>query len=172
MPLLSPSTRKAWIEIDPFCQKVMPLLCRLPHGRRGLKSIKPLSVVIFGERRLPHGRRGLKLCVFKVLLIISLSPSTRKAWIEIYANSYRIIYLVVAFHTEGVDWNKHINFKIFVCVGSPSTRKAWIEIMLVSLRREINVSPSTRKAWIEISAVVFADFTDWCRLPHGRRGLK
>ena len=57
----SPSTRKAWIEI-----KVLPIL--------------PLNL----ECRLPHGRRGLKSYYVKDDYVkIHKSPSTRKAWIEI-----------------------------------------------------------------------------------------
>ena len=34
--------------------------------------------------RLPHGRRGLKSSLIDVGIMNKWSPSTRKAWIEIY----------------------------------------------------------------------------------------
>ena len=57
--VLSPSSREAWIEITPREEEQMKALCRLPHGRRGLK----LSVTVRSN-------------------FVSLSPSSREAWIE------------------------------------------------------------------------------------------
>ena len=56
------------------------------------------------------------------------SPSTRRAWIEIGGRE-----------------------RIAVCARSPSTRRAWIEMLRVDERGLWgSVSPSTRRAWIEI----------------------
>ena len=78
---MSPSTRKAWIEIT------------LVFGK---------DAYVTG--RLPHGRRGLKFECVNVCIVVLRSPSTRKAWIEISKDTERMeLYLTVAFHTEGVD---------------------------------------------------------------------
>ena len=62
----------------------------------------------------------------------SLSPSPRRAWIEISLDGY-----------------------IRHCCRSPSPRRAWIEIPPAGLEFiEYFVSPSPRRAWIEI-AVMF-----------------
>ena len=80
---MSPSTRKAWIEIIGESWKRVWKNGRLPHGRCGLKSdfvdvevinnkspsIRKVWIEIGNRsdwilpavRRLPHGRRGLKL---------------------------------------------------------------------------------------------------------------
>ena len=57
-----------------------------------------------------------------------LSPSTRRAWIEIkisHAGGYR---LSVALHPEGVDRNIKALIMSPRPGPSPSTRRAWIEI--------------------------------------------
>ena len=59
-----------------------------------------------------------------------LSPSTRRAWIEIAPPS--------KWRGGGV---------------SPSTRRAWIEIVTLITLYSMNSSPSTRRAWIEIETV-------------------
>ena len=57
-----------------------------------------------------------------------LSPSTRRAWIEI-----------IMPETDDMTVD-----------ASPSTRRAWIEIFCAAHHELIQKSPSTRRAWIEI----------------------
>ena len=104
----------------------------------------------------------------------SLSPSTRRAWIEIFCNKHDKQRLSVALHPEGVDRN--VRFTAIRGTGSrvalhpegvdrnqfpperllssppasPSTRRAWIEIAAACAADTCPGSPSTRRAWIEI----------------------
>ena len=59
---------------------------------------------------------------------VSLSPSSRRAWIEIIEKGF----------------NETMN------VSSPSSRRAWIEIGSVLPVAAARVSPSSRRAWIEM----------------------
>ena len=77
----SPSSRKAGIEIEEI-EKIRRDICRLPHGRRGLKYWCVWRLCGL-RRRLPHGRRGLKLCYEYFYVAGIQSPSSRKAGIEI-----------------------------------------------------------------------------------------
>ena len=70
------------------------------------------------------------------LTLSDLSPSTRRAWIEINRANYK--------------WGVH---------ESPSTRRAWIEILLYRFLRFLSQSPSTRRAWIEILFSIKKDTT-------------
>ena len=78
-------------------------MSRSPYGERGLKS-EPDDARLREARRSPYGERGLKYvgCSFRVLLFLSLS--LRRAWIEIcqlrYAHDQ---WLHVALLTESVD---------------------------------------------------------------------
>ena len=79
-----------------------------------------------------------------------VSPSTRRAWIEMrYAStanrrlrspSTRRAWIEIAAPPQFASRRSQ----------SPSTRRAWIEIVLLEHFREDHVSPSTRRAWIEI----------------------
>ena len=84
-----------------------------------------------------------------------LSPSTRRAWIEILLILVHIVYvLIVALHPEGVDRN-HSSAWLMASEAckSPSTRRAWIEIrtllpvgttLLVALHPEgVDRNPAT-----------------------------
>ena len=59
---------------------------------------------------------------------VTMSPSTRRAWIEISS----------------------ILLRNAASLQSPSTRRAWIEIIILRLLLYRKRSPSTRRAWIEI----------------------
>ena len=57
----------------------------------------------------------------------------------------------VALHPEGVDRNLIDTNANMTCFVSPSTRRAWIEILSkIGTYTPRNKSPSTRRAWIEI----------------------
>ena len=56
----------------------------------------------------PHGGSGLKYIIASLNIVVWMSPSTRREWIEIY----------------------NINLHIVKIAVSPSTRREWIEIPL------------------------------------------
>ena len=53
--------------------------------------------------RLPNGRRGLKFVLILLLILNLKSPSQRKAWIEVLDDDIQRQIGFVAFPTEGVD---------------------------------------------------------------------
>mgnify|MGYP006906176117 CR=1 FL=1 len=55
---------------------------RSPHGERGLKSFK-YGGIVDEISRSPHGERGLKSDVYTGTGGVTLSLSSRRAWIEI-----------------------------------------------------------------------------------------
>ena len=57
-----------------------------------------------------------------------MSPSTRRAWIEIYGATLENGMVAVALHPEGVDRNPAYEDTSVEARRSPSTRRAWIEI--------------------------------------------
>ena len=77
-----------------------------------------------------------------------LSPSTRRAWIEIPCD---------------VPLSA-------VCEVSPSTRRAWIEIIMAKATAYQLQSPSTRRAWIEIPCMNEESSGVLRRPPPGGRG--
>ena len=104
-----------------------------------------------------------------------MSPSSRRAWIEIVLLQRRTQRWRVALLAEGVDRNFYLLHPAGATALSPSSRRAWIEIhrpqrkprqsTLVALLAEgvdrntspghsrhlRKVSPSSRRAWIEIA---------------------
>ena len=57
-----------------------------------------------------------------------MSPSSRRAWIEIVKAVNTTTFEVVALLTEGVDRNVGGKANGSFCTKSPSSRRAWIEI--------------------------------------------
>ena len=57
-----------------------------------------------------------------------VSPSSRRAWIEICLQSCHNGIIKVALLAEGVDRNGYSGFRAWFRVMSPSSRRAWIEI--------------------------------------------
>ena len=103
-----------------------------------------------------------------------MSPSSRRAWIEIAGFAYCFELPLVALLAEGVDRNWHRALRCAVLRSSPSSRRAWIEIFnemhktkmryvallaegvdrnyeIRELDKNGETSPSSRRAWIEIS---------------------
>ena len=58
----------------------------------------------------------------------ALSPSSRRAWIEIIFGAVVAKQSVVALLAEGVDRNAECHGLDNVGIQSPSSRRAWIEI--------------------------------------------
>mgnify|MGYP003104289884 CR=1 FL=1 len=101
-----------------------------------------------------------------------MSPSSRRAWIEIAHADAITAAVGVALLAEGVDRNNTVFNKAFegqvallaegvdrnisvpldrmVEDKSPSSRRAWIEITFVRYPADTSGSPSSRRAWIEI----------------------
>ena len=61
----------------------------------------------------------------------TMSPSSRRAWIEILHNRVSELISLVALLAEGVDRNRLTVFVVFAEHQSPSSRRAWIEITVI-----------------------------------------
>ena len=126
--LLSPSSRRAWIEIPRRlrrrCSGAVALLAE------GVDRNMAILAASSSSRR---------------------SPSSRRAWIEISNMAGVRRCTVVALLAEGVDRNRPDVPSPETHGTSPSSRRAWIEIFWVDLRGEVAASPSSRRAWIEIA---------------------
>jgi len=61
-----------------------------------------------------------------------LSPSSRRAWIEIVRAGSLTLYVSVALLAEGVDRNMIFTLLLICQFRSPSSRRAWIEIFIRS----------------------------------------
>ena len=66
-----------------------------------------------------------KQSIFSLFL---LSPSSRRAWIEIHTAQHTAQGAPVALLAEGVDRNIFAFVLILIVTASPSSRRAWIEI--------------------------------------------
>ena len=103
--LVSPSTRRAWIEIA-------GARCRLLWGLPSPSTRR--AWIEIGLRRHDES--------------IVESPSTRRAWIEIVERIKLGDMILVALHPEGVDRNRLDAYGGHSRCESPSTRRAWIEM--------------------------------------------
>ena len=153
-------------------KSILGVICRSPHGERGLKLSHLLESICLTSSRSPHGERGLKSFVkFTELGNISRSPHGERG-------------LKYVQDDEGS-----------IAIASLSSRRAWIEITyVVSPSNNSLRSLSSRRAWIEICWILehlyysivalLTESVDWnlcllyaeglpfCRSPHGERGLK
>ena len=86
----------------------------------------------------------------EILSLFLLSPSSRRAWIEILDHLLNAPPRLVALLAEGVDRNIDYDGPDRTAYASPSSRRAWIEITLTRRRATVMRSPSSRRAWIEI----------------------
>ena len=147
---LSPSSRRAWIEIRKE-DKDYGNLKRSPSSRRAwieillrISTSISVAVALLAEG-VDRNWSSARFCGASVK-----SPSSRRAWIEIssirVAQSLRLVALLaegvdrntlwpplflafrVALLAEGVDRNQLGLFQIAVDFRSPSSRRAWIEI--------------------------------------------
>ena len=107
--LLSPSSRRAWIEItQAFWPSFRP---RSPSSRRAW-----IEIVKKTSHSYPL-----------------LSPSSRRAWIEIAGRPADAGRRTVALLAEGVDRNIPVCKSQLDLGPSPSSRRAWIEIDMLQL---------------------------------------
>ena len=125
---------------------------------------------------------------------VELSPSTRRAWIEIWLfrgffprrrvalhpegvdrnaddAPIDIIITAVALHPEGVDRNRrplfHVNADLAVALHPEGVDR---NIKEIANDPETPWSPSTRRAWIEIKTHAYARELTTRRPPPGGRG--
>ena len=103
--MLSPSSRRAWIEIRSLDV----------NGYRGSQ----VALLAEGVDRNPVA--GSRPCNNNP------SPSSRRAWIEISQNVASRHYFFVALLAEGVDRNGR-SWSRSMAMRSPSSRRAWIEM--------------------------------------------
>ena len=66
----------------------------------------------------------------RVFSLFLLSPSSRRAWIEIVSWQFLLRSSHVALLTEGVDRNRPLVPPIVQVGVSPSSRRAWIEMLM------------------------------------------
>ena len=126
---MSPSTRRAWIEISP--------------GRRLAPGDQKVALH-------PEGVDRNQLLDIKLFSVVA-SPSTRRAWIEIGAPLPRYLRKPVALHPEGVDRNPR-RFRVVGDLFNVALHPEGVDrnIALKDLISKLRKSPSTRRAWIEI----------------------
>ena len=170
--MLSPSSRRAWIEI--FCIRPSTLgtqVALLAEGvDRNLSGVETtgVSCVALLAEGVDRNCKMLALVVQPVR-----SPSSRRAWIEISIFRLQQSPSGVALLAEGVDRNQRCNnihnraeevallaegvdrnswgiSRTAAALASPSSRRAWIEIGQAVQHRQTAASPSSRRAWIEI----------------------
>ena len=132
--MLSPSSRRAWIEIQKLfatnCQILVALLAEgVDRNFRCRRSPRSAGPVAL----LAEGvDRNSSLCV--TAKRSKRSPSSRRAWIEIeklppFEAAHRVALLA-----EGVDRNSGSPLAKTRTFSSPSSRRAWIEIQILVTR--------------------------------------
>ena len=142
---MSPSTRRAWIEIRHECTGSCLVQVALhPEGvdRNG-----------YDIANLDRGW---------------MSPSTRRAWIEIAGAIPSVPALTVALHPEGVDRNTMMIPSIGRVIVALHPEGVDRNITTGAGVVHLCVSPSTRRAWIETaSAALLAIYSSVALHPEG-----
>ena len=173
-----------------FSFRVLKRQILLPFAQKQMKTLSVFAVALHPEgvdRNLvksmadyvqnkvsPSTRRAwIEIYPIRVLSSdASSSPSTRRAWIEMRNFSTAAGFSSRSPSTRRAwieirhDRDLHAHLQ-----QSPSTRRAWIEMSTCTCSpRSCRGSPSTRRAWIEIDRVFFIAFSDQRRPPPGGRG--
>ncbi len=148
----SPSSRRAWIEIDSMpCRNLMKPVALLAEGvDRNAQD----DVDLVGLRRSPSSRRAwIEIGDGRNDRFGGGSPSSRRAWIEIGDGRNDRFGGGVALLAEGVDRNLcyPLNDQIAVCVALLAEG---VDRNMPGARAPTMVpsSPSSRRAWIEIAS--------------------
>ena len=89
------------------------------------------------------------------------SPSSRRAWIEIFGHFGPVAAILVSPSSRRAWIEICSTTRHPLPSWSPSSRRAWIEICSSSLRCRCSRSPSSRRAWIEIGHVLAVVNGDW-----------
>ena len=129
-------------------------MCRLPHGRRGLKLEVTLHALGTNDGRLPHGRRGLKFLSIYFLCLVLMSPSSRKAGIEIPGmQKYSCgIFRSPSSRKAGIEIPTSISFNASRTRRLPHGRRG-LKLFSFTCPPSVAESPSSRKAGIEIKLI-------------------
>ena len=146
----SPSSRRAWIEIQKVLKNTAMLsVALLAEGVDRNDQMQPLARWVMTS---PSSRRAwIEMIWTCKLTLAKKSPSSRRAWIEMSDRSSFCSLASVALLAEGVDRNLGQSQQAQGMQRSPSSRRAWIEIVRDALIRCCWMSPSSRRAWIEMS---------------------
>ena len=75
---------------------------RPPQGGRGLKYLLRRQQSELSNGRPPQGGRGLKYARGLLLVVFRVSPSARRAWVEIHTEQPQHTRHTVALRKEGV----------------------------------------------------------------------
>ena len=138
---LSPSSRRAWIEIaTKVCGRLSSSVALLAEGvdRNTPPGSLPLdpSVALLAEGVDRNnllgfgGDGGIQ------------SPSSRRAWIEIFRGVNRVVDEKVALLAEDVDRNEPAGWFDKDDFQSPSSRRAWIYTVIVLIRDLLSATPA------------------------------
>ena len=127
-PIQSPSSRRAWIEIPSDPGKIFPQeVALLAEGVDRNMTKKRICIGFRKVALLAEGvDRNSGSCTSS--LVFKQSPSSRRAWIEIQLRVLTSTSKVVALLAEGVDRNIVSLRRGALMIWSPSSRRAWIEI--------------------------------------------
>ena len=147
-----------------FSFRVLKRQFLLPFAQKQMKTLSVFAVALH-----PEGV-DRNICTLCHECVSNRSPSTRRAWIEIYPLRYQYSRTQVALHPEGVDRN----FVVVVAVQlfSVALHPEGVDRnkSCVSRKATSRRSPSTRRAWIEIEHPATANKTISGRPPPGGRG--
>ena len=131
----SPSTRRAWIEIE----------------HQG--TVDFAKLVALHPEGVDRNMQWLRICLH---LRVALHPEGVDR--NHTLNCIAVGLQTVALHPEGVDRNISELYNRTCKTVSPSTRRAWIEIGTADTPDTLPAqSPSTRRAWIETCTAVCID---------------
>ena len=190
---MSPSSRRAWIEIPTLHPHARPAaVALLAEGVDRNVKIRQVSNPATPAVALLAEGVDRNRSIWEATDCLSTSPSSRRAWIEIGKAGRNLSRAAVALLAEGVDRNHTVClWRCFRGVAllaegvdrniattfaapdngkSPSSRRAWIEMFLDGFLPAPPVSPSSRRAWIEIRFPVLPLSESACRPPRGGRG--
>ena len=126
---LSPSSRRAWIEI---CQ--------------GVGSWASSFVALLAEGVDRNRTEGSHHQPRAGVALLAEGVDRNMYYLQYYFPSP-----FVALLAEGVDRNSSLMASKPLRTGSPSSRRAWIEIAMKKLEESGQMSPSSRRAWIEMA---------------------
>ena len=168
--LLSPSSRRAWIEILSAPQ--LRLAAWSPSSRRAwieMTARRPSRVcwqVALLAEGVDRNDRGRRRCWPP-----TQSPSSRRAWIEMPALMRRIKTSCVALLAEGVDRNPSLFF-LFRTSYTVALLAEGVDRNKAVLYKDgkAYASPSSRRAWIEMLSFAFCRCGTLGRPPRGGRG--
>ena len=116
-----------------------PLRVRKPENfvallAEGVDRNPEVQPNFFAEILSPSSRRAwIEMIPARPRWKISASPSSRRAWIEIHRPCTSFPSTSVALLAEGVDRNSEWMCALSLLLSSPSSRRAWIEIYMVAL---------------------------------------